>query len=63
MNIVICDICRKNEAVESFKVKRCVSHTHIEEYGNKIPSKRWERIDICHICYYNIIKTSRGDDI
>ena len=37
MNIVICDICRKNEAVESFKVKRCVSHTHIDEYGNKIP--------------------------
>lgn len=63
MNTVICDICRKNEANESFKIKKSVSRIHVDEYGNKIPSFGWERIDICHICYYNIIKASRGEDI
>lgn len=62
MNIVICDICRKNEAVESFKVKKSVSRIHVDEYNNKIPSFGWERIDICDFCYYSIIKASRGDE-
>lgn len=61
MNKLICDICGKNEADKSFKVKKSVPRIHVDEYGNKIPSKRWERIDICYICYYNIIKASRGE--
>ena len=63
MNIVICDICRKNGAIDSFKVKLRVSHIHIDEYGNKIPSFGWDRIDIYPHCYYRIIKASRGEDI
>ncbi|MFR8012074.1 MAG: hypothetical protein ACLU8W_09990 [Clostridia bacterium] len=48
----VCDICRKNEADEHFKVKKLVP-TLLTELG---VFDTWERIDICQECYNKLIK-------
>lgn len=50
MNKTVCDICKTNEAVRNFKVKRLKSMFD------------WQRIDICANCYNQLIQNSKKGD-
>lgn len=52
MKKIVCDICRKNEASEKFKVKK----EKITNY--ELFTRDYVRIDICESCYRKLLNAS-----
>lgn len=55
MNTCICDICNKNIADNSFRVKM-EKQIADYEFGNVFPKWKWVDIDICKACYSKFLK-------
>lgn len=53
MDKCICDICRKNDAVHHFKVKKKM---RVVRGGFHV--ERWVRMDVCDVCYHKLREAS-----
>lgn len=51
MQKILCDICKKNEASEKFKVKK----EKITNY--ELLSRGYVKIDICESCYHKLLNS------
>lgn len=55
MRKIICDFCKKNEAIRLYKVKQ-KRLVHCWGYEMRIPEPKWTRIDMCRECYDKLLK-------
>ena len=56
----ICDICKRNEATNNFKVKQLKEVAEITEFG-VFPRSEWVNIDICTGCLIDICQAKRSE--
>lgn len=51
MQKIVCDICKKNEASEKFKVKKEMTTNY------EFHTRGYVKIDICENCYHKLLNS------